>query len=913
MNDVRVPGSALAARLLRAATFAYPVAFRRRFASEMQCAFEARCSDSWRDRGHRGLAAAVSRTLLDVIRAGLGERLDRRRPASAPGPHLRPDPPDRVSMFSSTLQDVRFAARLLRKNPGFTLVAVLTLALGIGANTAIFTLVDSLLGRPLPGIQDPDSLFALYTADSGGSPGISSIVDYRDFAEQLDTVSGIAAYKPRQANVSNDGVTEQLSSMMVTGSYFEVVGVAAVIGRTIGPEDDIEPDGHPVGVISYGLWQRRFAGDPAVIGSELRVNGRAFTIIGVTPRGFRGTWLESGPDLFVPMAMQPTMMPGNGNLLDRRGWGGVLVLGRRADGQSMEAVRDEVGSVGEWLRTTFTVAQSRDYQIVSFAEGTMIPEARTMVMQLSTLLFVVAGLVLLIACVNVANLLLARAAKRTREIAVRQALGAGRRRIVSQLMAESLLLSGLGGVVGIGVGAFLARAVGQLPVGLAIDTGLDQRVLLFCAAVTLITGVAFGLVPARRAARLDVTSRLRDGGQNASARRGFSSLLVVVQVAISIVLLVTAGLFGRTLANLSRVDLGFDSAVVTVGTDPGLQGYASAETMQFYDLLRERIAAMPGVQGVTYVDRLPGPNNDNVSSFALEGYAPEEGSRGPGAYFNLVGPDYFEVLSIPIVAGRGLGINDDSRAPAVVVINQSAADQLEQLVDRPAIGARLSFSGADGPWIEIVGIAANSMTSSVGAAPRANVYVPQRQAGGSSLAARMNLLVRAGDEPAAMIDEVLGTVRSLDPSLPVFNVGTLELHMSNALAQERLTAAAIGAAALLALSLALVGLYGILAGTVSSRSTELGVRMALGANAQHLVRLVLRHAAMLFAVGSVLGLAGSAALAQLVESFLFDVPALDLATYIGVLALMLVVSLAAAWIPARRATRLDPVRALRAE
>jgi len=524
VSDVRTPGLALAARLLRAATFAYPIAFRRRFASEMQWAFEERCSDSWKDRGHRGLAAAVSRTLLDVVRAGLGERFEGRRPASAPGPHLRPDPPDHVPMFSSTLQDVRFAARLLRKNPGFTLVAVLTLALGIGANTAIFTLVDSLLGRPLPGIEDPDSLFALYT-DEGGSPGVSSIVDYRDFAEQLNTVSGIAAYKPRQAAVGNDGVIERLSSMMVTGSYFDVVGVNAALGRTIGPDDDIEPDGHPIAVISYGLWQRRFAGDPGVLGGELQVNGRAFTIIGVTPRGFRGTWLESGPDLFVPMAMQPHMMPGNGNLLERRGWGGVLILGRVAEGESIETVRAEIGSVGEWLRATFVEAQGRDYQVVSFAEGTLAPQARAMVVQL----------------------------------------------------------------------------------------------------------------------------------------------------------------------------------------------------------------------------------------------------------------------------------------------------------------------------------------------------------------------------------------------------GTLETLMSNALAQERLTATAVGAAALLALALALVGLYGILTYNVSRRSAELGVRMALGADASHLVRMVLRQASALVALGLVFGLAGAAALAGLVEGFLFDVAALDLVTYVGVLALMLAVSLAAAWLPARRATRLDPVRALRAE
>ncbi len=909
MSDLRVPGLTLAAHLLRSATLAYPLAFRRRFASEMQCAFQERCSDAWRDRGSRGLAAAVSRTILDVLRAGLGERLEHRRTAPAPGPHLRPDPPDRVPMFSSTLQDIRFAARLLRKNPGFTLVAVLTLALGIGANTAIFTLVDSLLGRPLPGIEDSDSLFALYTADSGGSPGVSSIVDFRDFEEQLDTVSGVAAYKPRGANVSNGGVTEQLSSMMVTGSYFEVLGVAAVLGRTIGLEDDIEPDGHPVGLISYGLWQRRFAGDPDAVGSELRVNGRAFTIIGVTPRGFRGTWLESGPDLFVPMAMQPTMMPGNGNLLERRGWGGVLVLGRRAEGQSVEAVRAEIETVGAWLRTTFRVAQGRDYQVVSFAEGTMAPQARTMVVQLSALLFIVAGLVLLIACVNVANLLLARAARRTREIAVRQALGAGRRRIVNQLMAESLLLSGLGGVVGIGVGAFLARAVGQLPVGLTMATGIDQRALLFCAGVTLLTGLAFGLVPARRAAQIDVNSRLRDGGQNVSARGGLSSGLVVVQVAISVVLLVTAGLFVRTLANLSRLDLGFDPAVATVGTDPGLQGYSTAETAQFYAAARERLAALPGVQRVSYVNALPGPENDGEDTFSIDGYAPADGN--PVALFSLVGPDYFELLRIPIVEGRGLLVTDTEGTQGVVVINQAGADRLEQLTGRPGLGARLSVFGS--PWVEVVGVVANSVTSGVADAPRTTLYVPQQQLASTPFASRMTLLVRADGEPATMVEEVRNVVRSIDPALPVFNVGTLETRMASALAQERLTAVAIGAAALLALALALVGLYGILAYTVSRRAAELGVRMALGADASHLVRMVLRQASALVVLGLVFGLAGAAALAGLVEGFLFDVAALDVATYVGVLALMFAVSLAAAWVPARRATSLDPVRALRSE
>lgn len=910
MKSAYVPGLGVAALALRAATRTYPARFRRQFATEMQWAFEARCTDSWQQRGALGLSSAISRSLVDVVRAGLGERFARRG-ASSNRSMPRRDPQEPGNLINSTLQDVRFAIRLLRKNPGFTLVAVLTLALGIGANTAIFTLIDALIGRPLPGIEAPENLFAMYTSDDGGSAGVSAYADYRDFAEQLETVAGLAAYKPREANLSADGTTEQISSMMVTGNYFEVLGVAPTLGRVIGPADDVAPDGHPVAVISHGLWQRRFAADPAAVGSDIRVNGRAFRIIGVTPPGFRGTWIESGPDLFVPMAMQAHMMPGNGNLLEQRGWSGVLLLGRIGEGSTAAMVAAQIETVGAWLRTNYTASSTREYQMVSFAEGTLMPQARTMVIQLGSLLGVVSGLVLLIACVNVANLLLARAAKRTREIAVRQALGAGRRRILGQLLAESLVLSGLGGIVGVGLGALLAGAIGQLPIGVSVDTSLDQRVLIFSAVVTLITGVAFGLAPARRAARLDVTHRLRDGGPSVASRQGLSSTLVVAQVAISIILLVTAGLFGRTLANLNRFDIGFDPGVVTVGMDPGLQGYSGEETALFYEQLLTEVASRPGVRGATMVNALPGPNNDNTSTFALDGYVPDD--RSPSAYFNVVGPDYFEVLRIPIVAGRGITAADHGDAPGALVINAAAAARLEQLVERPALGSRLSFNGPDGPFMEVVGVVANSTTGRPGEAPRPNVYVAQAQIAGSGLSARMTLLVRGERATAALVDTALNAVRSIDPNLPVFNVGTLETHMANSLAQERLTAGAILAAALLALGLALVGLYGILACTVSRRSAEIGVRMALGADAGHLVRLVLRQATILFAIGSALGLVGAAALAGVVEGFLFEVPALDGLTYLAVLGLMLLVSLGAAWLPARRATRLDPVQALRAE
>ncbi|NKB86738.1 MAG: FtsX-like permease family protein [Acidobacteria bacterium] len=896
--------------MLQIATRAYPRRFRLEFAAEMQSAFEDRCTDSWRSTGNRGLANAAFRSIIDVVRSGLIERL--RPSGSSHNNRLPQSPQGPRNVLASLLQDTRFAIRVLLKQPVFTAVAMVTLGLGIGANTAIFSLTDALLARPLPAIEKQDELFALYTSEDGGPLSVSSYADYRDLAGQLETVAGIAAYKPRRAGIATaSGGVERIDTTLVTGSYFETLGIQPVAGRLIGPADDVDPDGHPVAVISYGLWQRLFAGSADVVSESLRVNRRAFRIIGVVPAGFRGTSLESGPELYVPMAMQAHMMPGNDLLLDRRGWSGVLLLGRVGEGRALEAVAAEIESVGAWLRETYRASSERTYHVTSFAEGMLLPTMRDTAMQVGGLLGLVSGLVLLIACVNVANLLLARAGQRTRELAVRQALGAGRRRILGQLLAESLVLSAAGGAVGIGLGAMLARTIGRVIPNLSVTPGLDARVLLFSALLTLATGLAFGLLPARRAAQFDVTARLRDGGPGVSSRQGLSRTLVVAQVAISITLLVTAGLFARTLINLSRADLGFDPAVATVGIDPMAVGYSLDEAATAFAAVQERVAAMPGVETVSVVNALPGSGGGDVSSFALEGYEPD--GRPPRAFFNLVGPNYFEAMRIPIVEGRGITASDDLGGRGALVVNESLAAQIEDALGEAALGARLSGNGPDGPWMEVVGIAADSMTASIGAGPRPVAYLPQRQTAMMSLAGRLVLLVRAGNTPETVLGDVVAAVRELDGELPLFAVGTLRTHLDNALAQERATAVAIAVAALLALGLALVGVYGILACTVDQRSTELGVRMALGADGSHLVGLVLRQAILLIAIGSVIGLGASAALGTVVEGFLFEVPTVDVVTYGAVIGLMLLVSLAAAWIPARRATRLDPVRALRAE
>ncbi len=813
------------------------------------------------------------------------------------------------------LQDLRYAARLLRKSPGFTLAATLTLAVGIGANTAMFSLVNGLLLRPLPLVEEPDRLVAVYTSD-GGSPGVSSYMDYRDFRDRMGSVLGLAAYKPRLADLSTGGVAERVQAMLVTGNYFEILGIEPAAGRLLAPRDDEVPDAHALAVISHGLWTRRFAADPDLIGGAIHINGREFAVLGVTPPGFRGTWLESGPDVYVPLMMQAHMMPGTGSLLDNRGWGGILMLGRLAPEQSTERARAELESTGEWISANFTESATRQYHMVSMQEGTLLPEVRGVVVRLNWLLMAMVGLVLLVACVNVANLLLARATTRKREIALRQALGAGRSRIVVQLLAESLLLGLMGGVAGVLVGAWGARLFQLIPLGIEIDTALDGRVLLFALVTSLGTGLLFGLAPAWRATGADLVPRLRSGGTR--GRSGGQSLvgrgLVVAQVALSILLLVAAGLFARTLINLQTVDLGFEaSSLAAVGVNPALQGYTADEIASVFTRLVDSLGAMPGVTAVSYVNSLPGPDNDDVTSFAIEGYEPGEGDPQPRAYFNLVGPGYFPTVGIPLVRGRGFGPGDDQAAPLVAVVNETLAGRFEGATGRSALRARVGLSGPGQPMFEIVGVAADSKTGPLRAAVRPTLYLPQLQALRSSLASRMMVVARTSREPATIIPAMRAAVQAIDPTLPTFDALTVESHLSSTLAQERLSAMAILIAAALALALALVGLYGLLAYSVSRRTGELGIRMALGARAGDVVRLVLNQGLLLVGIGLVIGLSGAAATSRLLAGFLYGIEGLDPAVYAGVAVLLAVVALIAAWVPARRATRVDPVVALRVE
>ena len=809
------------------------------------------------------------------------------------------------------LQDLRFAARALRASPGHTAAAALTMALGIGVNVAIFSLVDALLLRPAPGVKEPARVVALFTAE-GGAPSVSSYVDFRDLEQSLATLSGLAAFKPMAMDLSASDTTERIEGMLVTARYFEGLGVEPAAGRFFVADEDRPPDQTPVVVLGWGLWQRRFGGSEEVVGREVRLNGRMFTVIGVAPAGFRGTLLSSRPEAFAPMAMQPHFMPTAGYLLDRRGWGGVLVVGRLSDGATIEQARAELATRGAQLRAEHREAADREYRLSPLRQGSLMPEVRSQVMGLSTLLLAVVSLVLLVACSNVANLLLARSAARERELAVRGALGAGRSRLVSLLLTESLLLAVLGGSAGLAVAFGALRPLRRLPLPFELQLGLDARVLAFAAAVTLGSCLLFGLLPALRATRRAPARSLRGTGAAAAARPRLAAALVVTQVAVSILLVVLAGLFGQTLLRLGSADLGFRHEDVALATlDPSLQGYQGPATAEFYSSFAQRAGALPGAVASGLASNLPGSGETDSWGVFPAGAATAE--RRMSLQIVFVDPGYFETLGLALREGRFIEPRDSGSAQPVVVLNETAAALVEAELERPALGALLWTGGDDEPPFEVVGVIADSTTGALREPPAPLLHLPLQQAAAAGLVSRMTLLVRSEGEPSAQLPAIRALVRELDPHVPVIATGTLESQLAGSLARERLSAGVLATSALLAVLLAAVGLYGVLGTALSRRTAELGVRMALGARAVDLVRMVVAEGLVLCGLGLLLGLAGAVLASRLIGSWLYGVSALDPATYLAAAAFLALVATVASYLPARRATRLDPVTALRAD
>jgi predicted permease len=811
--------------------------------------------------------------------------------------------------MSNFLRDLCYGLRMMRKSPGFTTVALLTLALGIGANATIFTWLNSILVVALPGAKAPHELVAVIPVSPEYGLTSVSYPDYVDYRDRNTTLAGLTALENQAMSLSGDGKPERIWAELVTSNFFDVLGVRPILGRTFLADEEKVPNAAPVVILSHTLWQRRFGGDPSVIGRKIILNNYPFTVVGVAPEGFAGGETALRFDLWVPMMMQEKVIPGK--RLEARGNSWLIALGRLKPGVTPQQAAAELTGIARQLQQDHPERARGSVSVYPLWKS---PKGATAVLgPVLLLLMGVVGLVLLIACANVANLLLARATGRRREIAVRLALGAGRGRLLRQLLTESILLSIAGGVLGL-VCAYwttgLLRTLApptDFPIGLAIN--LDVRVFAFTFILALLTGIVFGLAPALQASRADMLTPLKDesaaiagGGRRAWLRSG----LVVSQVALSVLLLVAAGLFLRSLERAQTFPPGFNAGgVLLASVDLFPNGYRAEAARAFYKEVLEKVRALPGVESVSLARRIPlGLGGSSSSSITVEGYELRNDER-PWTYVNSVGPDYLRTMQIPLINGRDFSDRDNVGAPPVAIINETMARRYWPAGD--AVGKRFRF-GEDG-WFTVVGIAGNIHSRSLNEPAAAYAYLCLLQ----FYRPDVTVHVRAAGDPGLLAGVVQREIQSVDPALPVFSIRTLQVHISAAFFQQRMAGRLLTVFGLLALTLATVGIYGVLAYAIGQRTHEIGLRMALGAGRADVLRLVLGQGMLLAGAGLVLGLAVAFALTRLMRTLLFGVSPTDPATFAGVALVLALVAAAACYVPARRATRVDPVVALRYE
>ena len=820
--------------------------------------------------------------------------------------------------MGTLLRDTVYASRVLMKHPGFTLVAVVALALGIGANTTIFSIVNALLLRSVPGVVEPERLVMVGRTNNGQGFDSFSYPNYKDYRDQNTILSGLLTQNRTQLHLSTGAEPERVSSVMVSGNYFEVLGVKASLGRTLTSDDDRAPGESPVAVISNGLWKRRFGADPSIVGKEVSLNAHSFTIVGVTERAFAGTTIGDPVDIWVPITMyhqaDPMFADAEEDFLKSRDIVWLNVFGRLKPGVPLERAQAEMSQIASGLEQTYPEVNKGEG--VALAPGLGLdPGDRTEVRGFTGLLMAAVGFVLLIACADVANLLLARATARQKEIGIRLALGASRTRIIRQLLTESLLLAMLGGAAGL----FLALWLNDLLLAIVpaeymgfrlnLDLALDARVLAFTFIVSVLTGMIFGLAPALQASKPDIVHVLKDTGM---AGRGIGqarlrSVLVVGQVALSLVLMIGAGLFVRTLRNSRAIDPGFDpDHVLTARIDLGRQSYTKQQGRLFYQQLIERMEASPGVQSASLAIVVPLSGSSWGTAIRLEGKAAD--SPAVPVDFNAIAPRYFETMSTPIVAGRDFTWQDDTEAPRVVIVNETFARRAWP--DQNPVGKRVAMAEGRGmsPLMEVIGIARDGKYRTLFDRARGYMFLPLLQ----QYQPEATLHVRAGN-PSMLIGAVQHEVSLLDKNLPVFKVSTMSARMDSALAPQLLAARLVGVFGALALGLAAVGIYGVMAYAVAQRTHEIGVRMALGAQVGDVLKLVIKQGMKLTLIGAGLGLAAAFGLTRLVASFLYGVSPTDPLTFAVISVLLTGVALGACFVPARRAAKVDPMVALRYE
>jgi len=811
--------------------------------------------------------------------------------------------------MSDFLHDFRYALRGLRHSPGFTIAAVLTLAVGIGANTAIFSTLDRLLLRPLP-VEAPERLVQIVT--ERGENGINwnlSLPAVAALREQSGIFAGVLASTPLALGLGGANGGTRVEGAVVTGDYFSVLGLQPALGRWFAAEEAALGRAEQVAVVSHGFWVRSLGADPRALGREIRLNDRPFTVIGIAPRAFDGLMRGSTVDVWVPLPAG-LLLTDMGACPERPGCSWLDVFARLAPGVSPQAAQAGLAA-GDAARIAAGVQFDGERRVLRNGAAGLTHRVGALEQPL-TLLMAAVVVLLAIGCANVAGLSLVRARGRRREVAVRLALGAGRGRLLRLLLTESAVVAALGGGLGLLVAGWAEDLLAgyRTPFGesLAVQGGLDVRVLGFAALVSLTTVLAFGLVPALGASRPEVASALKDGplGRARGRRRiDVRDALVVGQVALSVVLLVGATLLVRTVRNLQHVDLGFNPrGVLLASVDVEMRQYPPARTGAFYESLLQRVRALPGVRSATLATTVwPNLGGWNWNGVRLEGVA--ESEDGASFDVNLVGPDYFSTLGVPVVRGRALDAGDRGE-PLVAVVNETMARRYWPGGD--AVGQKIYRDSTHA--IEIVGIAADGKYRELREAPQATVFLPFL----ASTRPAATLLVRtAGGDPLALAPALRAAVAELDAGVPVFDVRSLETHVAFARARERLAARVVGLFGAVALSLAALGLYGLLSAAVRQRTREIGVRVALGAQPGAVTGLFLRRAAVLVGLGGLAGILVAAGVTRLIRDLLYGVAPTDPGSFVAAVTALGVAGLLAAFLPARRAARLDPVEALRHE
>lgn len=823
--------------------------------------------------------------------------------------------------MTGLLHDLRYGLRTLRMSPGFSATVVTTLALVIGVNTAVFTLVNKAVLAPWP-FADAERLVNFFRMARDGSETRSvSYPDYIDYRDRSDVFEQLVVHSFIPANVDTGTGGSSRMGVVVSGNYFTTLGIEPAYGRLLTPEDNRTAGAHPYVVLSHGFWQRTFAGNPAAIGKTILIGAHPFTIVGVAPQRFAGTTPVLTPDFWAPLAMIGQIRLEDRELLEQRRSGFLLAFGKLKPGLTLEQAQARLEVTAGQLEEIDPERYADECAVLVPARGIlpMTPNIRRIALGLSTLVMIAVGLVLIVGCANVANLLLARSIVRRRQVGICMAVGAPRWRVVRQLLCESLVLAAIGGTAGLLLATWtldvLVAILPSLPFNLTVDLdfGVDWRVLCFTAAVSIGAGLVFGMLPALNITRVDLATTLKTdsaAGAGGVKRSRLRNALVVAQVSASLVLLIVAGLFIRSLSQARAIAPGFEHRnVLAVMLDLGALDYDAAKSVSFYQELLERVRALPGVTSASIEDCPPLTITMSSAEYWIEGYRdPETDDSRVSVAFSTISTENFKTLGIPLLLGRDFSERDEAGAPRVAIVNRAFVDRYWPGQD--PIGKHISTTGPEENLREVVGVTATIKHWSIGEEPRPYIYLPLMQGPEQSFS---TLLVRASDDPLAAAAPVQSILRDLDRNLAPVETCRLSDKIGFMLLPDKFAAAGFGMFGVLAMVLASVGLYGVMAYAVSQRTREIGIRTTLGAQRGDILRLTMRQGIILTTIGVIIGLIIALATTRLLSSLLYDVGTTDPLTFVGVSLLLLLVAILAMYVPARRATKIDPMAALRCE